>query len=264
MFEAKLEKAGLLKKIIDAISNLVQEVNFDCSTSGIALQAMDSAHVSLVALILRADGFEHFRCDRHMSLGINLTSLTKILKCAGNDDTLTIRAQDSDSDTVTFIFENKNKVSEFELKLMAIESEKLGIPETSYSAQVKMPAAEFQRIIQSMSTLGDTVIIGAAKDGVKFSVTGDLGSGNTMIKRGAAADDEDETTIELEDGSDVNLTFALRYLNFFTKATPLSSAVKLQMSADVPLVVEYAIDAEGDKKRGYIRYYLAPKIEDEN
>lgn len=108
MFEAKLEKAGLLKKIIDAISNLVQEVNFDCSTSGIALQAMDSAHVSLVALILRADGFEHFRCDRHMSLGINLTSLTKILKCAGNDDTLTIRAQDSDSDTVTFIFENKS------------------------------------------------------------------------------------------------------------------------------------------------------------
>lgn len=39
---------------------------------------------------------------------------------------------------------------------MAIESEKLGIPETSYSAQVKMPAAEFQRIIQSMATLGDT------------------------------------------------------------------------------------------------------------
>jgi proliferating cell nuclear antigen len=75
---------------------------------------------------------------------------------------------------------------------------------------------------------------------------------------------QDETTIELEDGSDVNLTFALRYLNFFTKATPLSSAVKLQMSADVPLVVEYTIDAEGDKKRGYIRYYLAPKIEDEN
>lgn len=62
----------------------------------------------------------------------------------------------------------------------------------------------------------------------------------------------------------MSLTFALRYLGFFTKATPLSSAVKLQMSADVPLVVEYTIDAEGDRKRGYIRYYLAPKIEDEN
>lgn len=34
---------------------------------------------------------------------------------------------------------------------------------------------------------------------------------------------------------------------------------KLSMSPDVPLVTEYKI---GDM--GYIRYYLAPKIEDEN
>ena len=57
----------------------------------------------------------------------------------------------------------------------------------------------------------------------------------------------------------MELTFALRYLNFFTKATPLSSSVTLSMSKDVPLVVEYRI---GDM--GYIRYYLAPKIEDED
>ena len=119
----------------------------------------------------------------------------------------------------------------------------------------------------------------------------------------------------------VTLTFALRYLNFFTKATPLSPQVCLSMSADVPLgeflscclcasvflffvplfrcfsisqatardmttffygclyavilsqlhngflllthmflapaVVEYKI-----AEMGYIRYYLAPKIED--
>ena len=56
----------------------------------------------------------------------------------------------------------------------------------------------------------------------------------------------------------VSLTFALRYLNLFTKATPLSDSVTLSMSKDVPLVVEYRI---GDM--GYIRYYLAPKIEED-
>ena len=30
---------------------------------------MDSSHVSLVALSLRADGFEHYRCDRNVSMG---------------------------------------------------------------------------------------------------------------------------------------------------------------------------------------------------
>eukprot|EP00967_Tisochrysis_lutea_P046989 scaffold57175_cov35-Tisochrysis_lutea.AAC.3 len=56
----------------------------------------------------------------------------------------------------------------------------------------------------------------------------------------------------------VCLNFALRYLNFFTKATSLSDTVILSLSADVPLVVEYRIN-----ELGHIRYYLAPKIEDE-
>jgi proliferating cell nuclear antigen len=36
----------------------------------------------LVALFLRAEGFEHFRADRNLSLGINLGSMDKILKVA--------------------------------------------------------------------------------------------------------------------------------------------------------------------------------------
>jgi hypothetical protein len=42
------------------------------------------------------------------------------------------------------------------MKLMDIDSEHLGIPDTDYNAQVKMPSAEFQRICRDLSTLGDT------------------------------------------------------------------------------------------------------------
>lgn len=41
---------------------------------------MDSSHVSLVALSLRSDGFEHFRCDRNFSMGLNLNNMDKMLK----------------------------------------------------------------------------------------------------------------------------------------------------------------------------------------
>ncbi len=67
--------------------------------------------------------------------------------------------------------------------------------------------------------------------------------------------EEESTIIELEEP--VTLTFAMRYLNLFTKATPLSQTVTLSMSPDVPLVTEYKIS-----EMGYIRYYLAPKIDD--
>ena len=56
----------------------------------------------------------------------------------------------------------------------------------------------------------------------------------------------------------VTQTFACRYLGFFVKATPLSSAVSMSLKHDMPLLVEYKI---GDS--GHLRYYLAPKIEDD-
>jgi len=68
--------------------------------------------------------------------------------------------------------------------------------------------------------------------------------------------EEEQTTIELQEP--VSLTFALRYLNSFAKATPLSSTVALSLSKDLPIVVDYHISDMGS-----IKFYLAPKIDDE-
>mmetsp|Transcript_3604 Transcript_3604/g.10220 ORF Transcript_3604/g.10220 Transcript_3604/m.10220 type:complete len:179 (+) Transcript_3604:228-764(+) len=136
---------------------------------------MDSSHVSLCALVMRSDGFDHFRCDRSMPLGINLQSMAKVLKCCNKDDIVTLKAED-DGDSISFMFESnqQDKISDFELKLMDIDSEHLGIPETEYKATVTMPASEFTRICNDLSILGETVAISVGKDGVKFSVTGEM------------------------------------------------------------------------------------------
>ena len=110
MFEAKLAKASLLKKILDSIKDLVTEANWDCSEDGMSLQAMDSSHVSLVTAKLNSDGFPKFRCDRNMILGLNLINLSKILKCSSNDDKVTLQAgYNSDSDKIKLIFESLSK-----------------------------------------------------------------------------------------------------------------------------------------------------------
>lgn len=219
---------------------------------------MDNSHVSLVSLTLRSDGFDKFRCDRNLSMGMNLGSMAKILKCANNDDTVTIKAQDN-ADTVTFMFESQNqeKVSDYEMKLMNLDQEHLGIPETDYSCVVRMPAMEFARICRDLAQFSESVVICCTKEGVKFSASGDVGSANVKLAQNLNVDKEDEVIV-IEMQEPVVLTFACRYLNAFTKATPLSNQVQLSMSADVPLVVEYRI-----ADLGHIRYYLAPKIEDD-
>ncbi|CAK1553429.1 unnamed protein product [Leptosia nina] len=259
MFEARLLKSSILKKVLEAIKDLLTQATFDCDDNGIQLQAMDNSHVALVSLSLRADGFDKYRCDRNISMGMNLGSMSKILKCAGDKDTVTIKAQDN-ADTVTFVFEspNQEKVSDYEMKLMNLDLEHLGIPETEYSCTIRLPSAEFARMCRDLSQFGESIVISCTKEGVKFSASGDIGSANIKLAQTASIDKEDEAVI-IEMDEPVTLTFACQYLNYFTKATSLSPQVQLSMSADVPLVVEYRIP-----DIGHIRYYLAPKIEEDD
>jgi len=98
--------------------------------------------------------------------------------------------------------------------------------------------------------------IAANKEGVKFSVSGDMGTGNVTVRQNASCEKEQQTLIELQEP--VSLTFALRYLNFFTKATPMSEQVTLSLSKEVPLAVEYQVG-----EMGHLRYYLAPKVDED-
>ncbi|KAF9078110.1 proliferating cell nuclear antigen, N-terminal domain-containing protein [Rhodocollybia butyracea] len=210
MLEAKLAEASVLKKLLDAIKELVTDANFECSEEGITLQAMDNSHVALVAVKLVQNGFKKYRCDRPMPLGVNVGSLTKVLKCAKDDDMCTLRAAD-EADVLNLVYEAKNsdRISSYDLKLMDIDSETLGIPKTSYEARVVLSSSEFTRIVRDLSQLGDSVRIEVSKEGVRFASDGEAANGNVLLKgrgpigkveRGPQGDDEDE---EDEEGDGV-------------------------------------------------------------
>ena len=91
---------------------------------------MDNSHVALVSMLLRAEGFDPYRCDRNVALGINLNSFAKVLRSAQNDDIITIKAEDT-PDTLNLVFESakQERMSEYDVKLMDIDSEHMGIPD---------------------------------------------------------------------------------------------------------------------------------------
>lgn len=258
MFEARLIQGSILKKILDALKDLITDASWEVSDAGMTLQSMDSSHVALCGLLLRKDAFDKFRCDRNISLGLSLPTMAKILRCAGNDDIVTLTAEDS-PDLLTCKFESSKgeRNSEYEIKLQDIDVESLGIPDTEYSVIINMPSGELNRICRDLSQIGDTLEIACTKDGLEFSTSGDSGKGKINLKQTSNADKE-EDNIEIQMEEPVTLTFASRFMCYFTKATPLSAQVSLKMKADSPLVVEYKI-GEG----GHLRFFLAPKIEEE-
>lgn len=254
MFEARLTQSSVLKKLLESVRDLVNQGNFDCSSDGISLQAMDDAHVALVTLSLRSQAFEMFRCDRSLSLGINISNFCKVLKCAQNDDSVKITADDEGADCAEFMFENQagDRVAHFQLKLMDIDSEHMNVPEDEYQAVVHMPSAEYKRIFTDLAVIGETVTIEATKQSICFSVEGDIGVGALNIHQSDAVDEKDAVSISVTEP--IRMTFPGQYLVNFTKAVPVSNQVSLCMQEGRPIAVEFTLPEE----HGYGRFTISP------
>lgn len=96
--------------------------------------------------------------------------------------------------------------------------------------------------------------IEATKEGVKFACQGDIGSGSVTLRSHTdVANPEKNVSIELSEP--VALTFSLKYLVNFCKASGLSTTVKLCLSNEVPLLVQYELSSNS-----WLRFYLAPKV----
>lgn len=83
-----------------------------------------------------------------------------------------------------------DKVSEFELKLLDIDSENHDIPDMEYESVVTMSASEFQRICSNLTSWGENLIIKTNKKKITFSVTGDIANGTVVIGKNPEKDHE--------------------------------------------------------------------------
>lgn len=261
MFEAVLSNGSILKRLIDAVKDLCKDVNLECSDEGIQIQAMDGSHVALVSMHLKngeGGAFENYRCDRQCIIGVNMESLTKIFKLCGNDDKVKMSVED-DADTVVFTFENESmeKCTDFTMKQIDLENEHLGIPDQAYNTEVAMPAREYANVCNLVKEFGDTVAINVTKESVTFSVEGDHGQGNIVLRPRQTTKESECICLDVEDP--VRLSFALRYLNCFAKAAPLCDTVKLSLSDAVPMVISFNIETA---EKGHLNFYLAPKIDE--
>ena len=175
------------------------------------------------------------------------------MKCVGNEDVVTICANsDEDFAHFKFVNESSDKIVEFKIRLMSIDSENLEIEEIEYEAQIEICSSKFLRIIRDLSTLDEKCDIQVLKDSVAFSIDGETGEAEITIK----ASEEEETYIEIRD--EMTLSFSLRFLSLFSKATPLSHQAKIFISASAPIKIQYVFEDDA----GEISFFLAPKLEE--
>jgi len=164
MLEAAFHDGSHFKMLVEAMKDLFQEVNFDfhehSSEDGIGCQAMDSSHVCLCTVSLPKSLFSEYRCDEDKTMGLKMDTLSKILKCAGRDEAISLKSAVENSSNLTLNFEKGDeRNSTFEMKLIDIDSEHLGIPDSEYDVEVTLPSSEMSRICRDLSQFGDSVTI---------------------------------------------------------------------------------------------------------
>jgi len=85
----------------------------------------------------------------------------------------------------SILFDNKKteKSAEFQLNLLTLESESLGIPETEYPTFIKMSSFEFVRLCKELTAMTEVVKIEVNDNLATFNYTGKMGSGKIKMKK---------------------------------------------------------------------------------
>jgi len=123
-----------------------------------------------------------------------------------------------------------------------------------------MASEKFKSACTRLKEFSDVINFAVTKGSVKFTGRGKQGSSavtcnatdwNAGKSKKSKVAIPTATTIKARRSMDAN--FSMKYLNCFVKATPLCDKVRLSISNEMPMMLEYEIE-----RAGYLRFYLAP------
>jgi len=255
-------QGGALRSLFETMSHIVHDTNLswepitdgDDDKGGLRVLTMDGARCALIFLRLEADAFDEFHCPGPLVTGINMTSIWKLLKTASSHDCITMYVESAAPHELGITIHNseKNARTDYSLKLLDCDSERINIPDAKFDRVLTLPSAYFQRLCREMTYLGEYMSIATDGAALKLSCDGSFASQSTTIGEADGCMAVTETT-----GENVAGTFSLRYLSLFTRASGLCNTVQLFLKKDYPLVLSYSVASLGS-----LKFCLANRIED--
>lgn len=252
MFKAKIDDAKFLKDILTAVSTIVGEATFNITSSGMQLRAMDASRVALVDLTLPEKTFTEFKCDKQMSLGIDINNLLKLIKKATKENIITLSLDDTDARMAVSI---KGKYSRrFEVPVLTSEATEVPEIKVAYHTSAKMMVDGLKDVVDDASLVAEHMKFEAEGiDKVYINATGDLMKVKIRLTKG------DDVLIEMDSKEDSKGQYSILFLNEILKASSATAQmVDVDWSTDMPLRLSFNVEREAK-----IIFNLAPRVDPE-
>jgi len=245
MFQTKV-KSEVLKEVVDIVGTLVDEAKFSVGKEGIALKAVDPAHVAMVDLSLDKGAFEEYKADE-CELGIDIDKLKEVLKLARAGDIIGIKHD-----------EEKNKlilnVGNITRRMSLVDTAGLSdpkVPNLDLPAKISIKVDELKQGIRASESVSDHLALISSPDGFEMFSEGDTDSVNLKLSK--------DLLEKLDCKEKVRSLFPLDYFSNIVKVISTPTTVTLSLGSDYPVKLEFNFADE----KGRVTYLLAPRIESE-
>lgn len=238
----KLDDPMLFTKAIDLISELVLEVKIRVNEFGLSIVAIDPSNVSMAALKVPRSSFSEFEADNE-TLGVNLDSLTKILKRCTKTGSLIL---EKNNNNLEIKIDDKIKRA-FSLNLIEIEGGDKEFPtHLEFATSVTMDSQELIDSIDDCAVVSDACSF-RTEEG-KFIIE---------AKETNSAKSEFKENISIT-GENSKSRYSLEYLQKFMKAGKSFKDTELHFAEDHPIKIDFKSDVVS------VSFLLAPRIETED
>lgn len=247
-------QGNAIRTLFEVLKEIVHDVCLRIDSTGVKLLTLDGARCALVYMKLRADAFEEFRCDGVFNLGLNMSSMFKLVKTSGTHDTITLYMESVTDNELGIKIQNaeKNSVTDFKVKLLDVDDETITLPDVEFDSIITMPSAFFQRLCRDMLNIGETMSIRSTGGQLFLSCNGDFARQETVIGEADAG-----MTMSSKSDKVIEGRFSLKYLSLFCKASNLSNTIELFLKENYPLILKYNVASLGE-----LRFVVAPKVDD--
>lgn len=254
-FVIRTVQASAFRTLIEALKEILTDVNIEIDETGMKIIAMDTSHVALIHMKLLAKNFEKYYCPKPVICGISMMRLFKLLKTMSPNDTLTFYVEEDEPSLLKIQIETgeKNLKHRFELKLMDLFVDKVEVPPAEFSSVLRLPSSDFQKLCRDMNALADEIEIKSSGNQLIFTIQNDWVNQTTTM--GESSTGSGMSYIQnLSPDTVIQGVFSLRYLVLFSKCTNLCQNIEFYLKNDYPIIIRYNVANLGE-----VKFCLAPK-----
>tara|TARA_B100000073_G_scaffold303411_2_gene271453 strand:- start:2299 stop:3075 length:777 start_codon:yes stop_codon:yes gene_type:complete len=249
-------KVKSLTTIFTNINKLSDDINMRFSEDGIYVQGMDPSHVSIFELSLKKDWFEMYDVSNSLVLGLKCSTLNLLFGICKDGQSVHMNyISGKDKLDISFVSDEEIEHTnhEFNIPIMDIEQEIMDIPDSGYDVVILLDSKKLCENISPFSKFGDNIEFKLGKLGLSLSSSDDTnGTINSYIN---------SDTYNNSESKIFNINLSLKYLMSFLSFHKISKKVEMRITQDVPFRMDYILE-ENDPSQ-YIRFYLAPRMDDE-